>query len=432
MDTGRERRVLETHSLARVAKNAIDAPLGRSLGSRRLPIMATEASNRNVFILGAGFSASAGAPVIRDFLARSREFYDDPSSGLDPEERERFSRVFKFRRDMAQAREKVRIDLDDIEQLFGLVEISQRLEKTSQETRNDTVYLIAKTLELATKSVRFRRRVGFSTNVEILDKITPLPDLFRQQPAMVPPFFQVDMYDYVAGLVGGLLEDPDRRQSRNDAVITFNYDLVLDDALRRIGIEPEYHIPPQFLSAKENTTPRGTFSVLKLHGSTNWGVCAKCNDTVVVLPSKVTASPAEFRALRCWKCHAQKYHPLLIPPSWDKSEYGRIMQSVWKKAVEELISATRICIVGYSMPETDAFFKYLLTLALSENHQLYKLIVVDLSEELEARYESLLDELFRKRKFSFHRNGLENFLASQGACAELGRGEVVGGSISLY
>ena len=36
---------------------------------------------------------------------------------------------------MAQAREKVRIDLDDIEQLFGLVEISQRLEDSPRETR---------------------------------------------------------------------------------------------------------------------------------------------------------------------------------------------------------------------------------------------------------------------------------------------------------
>jgi len=29
------------------------------------------------------------------------------------------------------------------------------------------------------------------------------------------------------------------------------------------------------------------------------------------------------------------------------------------------------------MPESDSFFKYLLTLGLAENHQLYKLIVVD-------------------------------------------------------
>jgi hypothetical protein len=35
---------------------------------------------------------------------------------------------------MAQAREKIHLDLDDIEQLFGLVEISYRLRDIGPET----------------------------------------------------------------------------------------------------------------------------------------------------------------------------------------------------------------------------------------------------------------------------------------------------------
>jgi hypothetical protein len=54
-----------------------------------------EFSNRNVFILGAGFSAAAGAPVVRDFLDCARQFYDDPVSGLDEHEREHFKKVFE-------------------------------------------------------------------------------------------------------------------------------------------------------------------------------------------------------------------------------------------------------------------------------------------------------------------------------------------------
>jgi hypothetical protein len=115
-----------------------------------------ELSNRNVFILGAGFSAAAGAPVVRDFLDCARQFYDDPVSGLDEHEREHFRRVFEFRRTVAQAREKINIDLDDIEPLFGLVEMSQRLGDVDLETRYSTVYLIAKTLELATRRKRMQ------------------------------------------------------------------------------------------------------------------------------------------------------------------------------------------------------------------------------------------------------------------------------------
>lgn len=89
--------------------------------------MAGETQDHNVYILGAGFSKDAGAPLIHDFLDRAREFFDDPDSALDPHERAQFEAVFKFKREVAKAREKFRIDLDDIEQLFGLVEMSQRL-----------------------------------------------------------------------------------------------------------------------------------------------------------------------------------------------------------------------------------------------------------------------------------------------------------------
>jgi hypothetical protein len=131
----------------------------------------------------------------------------------------------------------------------------------------------------------------------------------------------------------------------------------------------------------------------------------------------------------------------LIPPSWDKSEYQTITATVWAKAVDELRSATRICIIGYSMPQSDLFFKYLLTLALSQNHRLFKLVVVDLVQppapepfeqgvksisNLESRYQELLNPLFRGRRFSFHPEGFEQFICTGQARPVLGRGEVLG------
>ena len=63
-------------------------------------------SDRNVYLLGAGASAAAGAPLIHDFLDCSRQLYDQPFSGLESSEREHFKRVFDFRREMAQARNR--------------------------------------------------------------------------------------------------------------------------------------------------------------------------------------------------------------------------------------------------------------------------------------------------------------------------------------
>lgn len=124
--------------------------------------------------------------------------------------------------------------------------------------------------------------------------------------------------------------------------------------------------------------------------------------------------------------------PLLVPPSWDKSEFRNIMLPVWKKAIEEIQNATRICIIGYSMPESDAFFQYLITLGLSANHQLEKVVVVDKGETVKNKWEAMLEPVFRNRRFSYHP---ETFLPSltQGAIfGELNRGEALGGSLHYY
>lgn len=406
-----------------------------------------EATDRNVYILGAGFSADAGAPLIHGFLDFSRRLMDQPSSGLDSLERKHFKSVFRFRREMAESREKVRMDLDDIEQLFGLVEISQRLEARPPETRDSTVYLIAKTIQVAVNS-GFGKRPRFSLPIKSesstqvpWERLEAAPPDAPEKQASIWWYHRVDEFAYFAGLVCGLFDDPEKRKWRKDTIITFNYDLVCDHALRRMGYEADYHLDTAIVDDRREPPTGGRCDILKLHGSTNWGVCSACNERVVVLSQKVTDSPAEFRDMKC-RCGQSAFHPFLIPPSWDKGEYRKVIAPVWKKAVDELKSATRICIIGYSMPETDAFFKYLLTMALSQNHGLYKLIVVDYQppvslqglspaqalrrkSRIELRYRRLLDPLFRKRRFYFSDQGLFKFLAGNRSRAELGRGDLL-------
>lgn len=75
--------------------------------------------------------------MIHDFLDRARNFYDDPAADLSPDERGHFRCVFDFRRKMAHSREKIKIDLDNIEQLFGLIEMSVRLGTAPPDTRRE-------------------------------------------------------------------------------------------------------------------------------------------------------------------------------------------------------------------------------------------------------------------------------------------------------
>jgi NAD-dependent SIR2 family protein deacetylase len=396
---------------------------------------------RNVFILGAGFSWRAGAPLVRDFLDRARELFDDPLVDFEDYERAHFEEVFKFKRDMAQAREKVEMDLDDIEKLFGLVEMSYRLGECSRETRDSTVYLIAKTLQLATHppgrggwTIRLILQRGFRGRIDLAAR----PDVFQPEYENPEPSYHADIYDYFASLIAGLFDDPSRQKTRVGTVITFNYDLVIDDALRRLGVGVDYHLPTDCFLESKMRTDANSCSVLKLHGSTNWGICPSCQRRGIILGEKFSGAPSEVRMQTCDRCPGRLFQPLLVPPSWDKSEYQEIMKPVWRRAVEELRLATRIFVIGYSAPEVDAFFQYLLTLGLSGNHSLFKFIVVDLvpasiptATELghlvpgcvENKYKQLLDRLFQKRRFSFHPEGFERWISTERALIELGQGE---------
>lgn len=399
-----------------------------------------EISNQNVFILGAGFSRGAGAPLIRDFLDVSREIFDDPNSELDAEERSQFRRVFEFKRQVAQAREKFRIDLDNVEQLFGLVEMSHRLESAPATTRDATVYLIAKTLQLAVAREKNRDWIRFSVNRDFLKVDRRFAGFVEPEPGGTD-IYHSDLYRHFALLLSGKYDDPQKSASRSSIVISFNYDLVLDHALKQVGAGPSYGLPNAELDEPDAAT-QGSPAVLllKLHGSTNWAICQNC-EKVYVLGSKVTENPAAFRAKACGSCGKGKLRLLLVPPSWDKSEYSEPMQPVWKKAVDALRSANRICVIGYSMPETDTFFKFLLTLGLADNHQLYKFILVDLVRNelqsggrisakkkstvpIDVRYREMLEDIFVERRFVFYPDGLEGFLRG-GACMELGRGELI-------
>ncbi len=363
-----------------------------------------------MFILGAGFSRDAGAPLIHDFLDRSREFFDNPDSALDEHERQQFEQVFRFKREVAKAREKFRIDLDNIEQLFGLVEMSHRLGSVESATRDATVYLIAKTLQLALSDTSKRPSVRFSLKPGYAAQADSFLKYVRSDTGGVDSF-ETDIYTHFALYLCGKYDDQHKSESKSNTVITFNYDLVLDDALHRVEAYPGYEL--QGAAYQEAGGHYPVVPLLKLHGSTNWAIC-ECNK-IQVLGKKATADPSAFRSMRCSSCQRVGLRLLLVPPSWDKSEYSRIMQPVWRKAVDAIKTATRICVIGYSMPETDAFFKFLLALGLAENDHLYKLIVVDwllspAENNIESRWRDMLEGVFVNRRFVFHSQGTAQFM----------------------
>ena len=87
-----------------------------------------------------------------------------------------------------------------------------------------------------------------------------------------------------------------------------------------------------------------------------------------------------------------KPEPFIVPPSWNKAEQHQSLSNVWAQAAQELEQAEYIFIIGYSLPETDAFFRLLYALGTVGEKLLTKIIVFnpDQSGEVETRFRSML------------------------------------------
>ena len=145
----------------------------------------------------------------------------------------------------------------------------------------------------------------------------------------------------------------------NDTVISYNYDMLIDHALLLAGKinENSYLLP--FSRVCENdewrkpTSSLTSVKLIKLHGSLSWLFCNKCSSLFCYLKRK--AREDHFTKIIDWcpYCHSADVEYILIPPILHKAYKQPGISRIWDVAREELRSASRIVIIGYSMPQTD-------------------------------------------------------------------------------
>lgn len=105
-------------------------------------------NDHNVYIVGAGFSAEAGLPLIKDFMNRMRDAAVrlEAQGGRDREV-EAISQVLEFRLKAAGAAYRVPLNIENVEELFSLVSASAR-----QELAASMALAIAATLDYSRSS----------------------------------------------------------------------------------------------------------------------------------------------------------------------------------------------------------------------------------------------------------------------------------------
>ncbi len=306
------------------------------------PLVLSSVNNTNVYILGAGFGVEAGLPTVADFLNQMR----DSADWLDQEGREKelaaVQAVLEFRHSAAAAGYRINVDLDNIEDLFSLAAALPE-----QAVSEDVQAAIGATLnysQLHSRPADARMRVSPAKGWSIPSAWSAAAR--RVSSANGGDDVECSVYDYYASVLSGRASNVEG-MDRN-VVITFNYDLLLEEALDRLGIPYTYGLGNENVTYDDSshTAPESgaaALLIIKLHGSLNWG---PANQSIGVFGSYEQAIASCGR-------------PYVIPPTWEKGVTGPT-RTVWKRALEALTNATRLIVAGFSFRSTDAHFKYLL------------------------------------------------------------------------
>jgi len=331
-------------------------------------------NDHNVYILGAGFSAEGGLPVVSDFLNRMRDSHPWLVQQGRKEEASAIQSVLNFRRKATSATYWTKIDLENIEELFSLASIKSKPDTSGLVS--SIRLAIAATIDYTwstfpQKTIPLIFQADGRRGADARNIFPSVPSWFTKQSNYADGVYDVPLYAYFAGRLLGLFWKGDI--VGQNTFITFNYDTLLEDALGIMKIPFGYGFEPDTVQFDETATASQkvqAINILKLHGSVNI--------ESPFLPINTLYKPKVFGSYQ----QVPKHHagPDLLPPTWNKRVTTHL-QDVWSFAVEQLKTATRIIVVGFSMPATDVHFKYLLGAGLKENISLRQIVFINSDSE---------------------------------------------------
>jgi len=197
---------------------------------------------------------------------------------------------------------------------------------------------------------------------------------------------------------------------QRDHVITFNYDCVLDCALRDFGKgkwNPRYGYGFNLGSRGKNLSgdsywapskpakPDKTVRVYKLHGSLHFDIA----DPKVKLKERPYTK--QHGSLRF----------TIIPPEWHKTYDKGVFAELWKLAANAINHAEHVIVAGYSLPPTDLHSTALFRTSI-KRERLKALVIVNPDKEARYRIRTVLQRGLTRdtRVLSF--DSIESFVAA--------------------
>jgi len=347
---------------------------------------------KNVFILGAGASAHAGVPLMKDFYDEAINLY--LKKQLDFEDLGSFELIENIYLNIIRkiyANFNFDPELRNVETIFSIIDMSRITGK------------IPGLNELPIKPIPDLSLLNLHIN-KFISRTIEKKTYFE-----LSPLGTINSPEEYSSFTNRILKWITSNDILGCCIITFNYDIALDYVIEvTFGHEYlDYGFPDYGINTAR---PTGSTKLLKMHGSINWTRCRECNavqavnisDTCRITPSinRIEISK-KFKEVKCAKCEKYALGPssIIVPPTWNKTENIEI-ENIWKQSAQELSEAKNIFIIGYSFPKTDLFFQYLLALGTINIMNLERFWVFDKNSKIDDKYIGLLNYDI-KRKYRF-------------------------------
>lgn len=353
-----------------------------------------------VYILGAGFSKDAGAPLQNKII---EEIFKNQVA-LDKDHFNRF-KEFLTHQLCSDSDHHNHVNLEDIftpldKCLAENISFRGLSIQEMSDVRDSVFYLISKTLDIIL--------ADHHVNKDYVDSFAAY--LFDRSKERMNNAFRIN--------------DP-------VSVISTNWDILLDNSIYsviRSSDCPEKAVVDYccYISSydKDDKTIRpglevlgeGGFNVklIKLHGSLNWLQCQRCMRLYVGFGEKIAIRPYDG-ATSCRHCDKnfrdQKKHNLksnLIMPTYIKNLGNPQYKIIWQNAGIEISEADKLVFIGYSLPAADFEMRQLLSRMVRDNAHIE--VVTQCEEKDIPSIEKTWKGFFGRRKLTIFREGAANYI----------------------
>lgn len=181
---------------------------------------------------------------------------------------------------------------------------------------------------------------------------------------------------------------------KGDIVISFNYDILMDNALRHSGMltDSGYMVPFQQINdgqqwIRSDNAPSSVL-LFKLHGSMNWLHCSYCGSHFLMRSEKIGPWYVSIPD-QCPNCKmpGSYLERVIIPPLLTKDYSAPPIHYLWEEASRRLSEVREIVVIGYSFPHTDFATETLFRIGLPWTRQKKtRFTVVNPDEEVFERF----------------------------------------------